>query len=1314
MPTTGSPATRPGPQPTPTDPDNATPTVAQADLVTPMLRSLPRMAPQSRRLQGKALGLDIVAVMTSSAATGLLGFVFWTVAARGYDTAEVGRASAIISSATFIAILANFSLGSLYERFLPVSGSLTARLVGQGVVFVGCTGLIFGAVFLLIGPRDQLLPSWPEAALFPFFVAVLANYALQDQVLIGLGRARTIATKNISQSIAKLIALAALIPVASGAAIVGSWVVPAAVITTIIGVTVIRREALGRTEAPMLPPTREVGQFFAGSYAITAVTVTVPLLVPLIVVAQLGTEMNAYFSMCWLVVSTLSVLIGATAAPFIATASTEGADIRSCTARFVILCTGAGGAAGLALITAAPLILGILGPAYADQGTGLLRVMALTLPLVALTTIYTGLARLRRRLRLAVATQVLLGVIVVAGTVLATPRWGITAIGYVYLTAEAVVALILVLPTAWLLRRIFRTPPDQDPNIPRTLSTHMPVRRDLPCDTESDIEYDSVIQRFSEIARSKDTRVAIRTQDESISYRSLRAAAARWATVLLGRSDPHGPVALIGDLTPDTVAVILGSFEAGAPLIPLDPSLPGDRVRHIITTLQTHGFPLDIIVAEDVNAPLARELSQSHQVWPANRALPDTAASVPPPETNLTSVTSIQFTSGSSGEPKAVLHKNGTWLSDWILHRDRFGIVADRTVAVCMPVSFAAGLNVLIGALLSGAEIVAVNPRDSTPEAALDRLADTDIVMCTPTFLQSLAEAAEHRTVDGVTRIVTTGEPLYSNVVPGARRLAPNAVLSNWAGSSETLGIAHFDIWPGDDIPPGVLPAGIAVPHKKLDIDEQGRLTVTSPYLATGYLNPRNASTTFIDNHDGTTTFVTNDRARITDDGILLVLGRTDSAVKIRGYLVEPAEVEAALVDCTGIREGLVVADHSGESPALTAYVAPEPGIRSPALAEIRTQLHARLPSWMVPAHIVMLESLPRNERGKVDRQALPAPARGPIEAPEAGLEAEIAATWARLLHLDVVGRNENFYALGGDSLTVQRLITTIADQHGVRLVPSDLAAVPTVAEFARTVAARRAGGSVAHRDRVAPTTVILRSPSADTRRTMFCFAGAGASALSFAPLTDRLTRDTAVVAFQAQGLENRAFPDWTVSRAAQRHLKDLLALQPAGPYTLVGHSLGAFIATDVANRLTALGHHVELVVMLDPFLPPRTVRAARRTLTGVRSTLLEQRPVDRSALWRQRMRLPVAGILQGTPTNRTAALTEVGVRVGRLHRPQPYEGRTLLVLSDFNFDDTRVWPYLLTGDLTMERIHCDHNSMVREPHIRRVVELITRARDHR
>ncbi|SDU82064.1 Membrane protein involved in the export of O-antigen and teichoic acid [Gordonia westfalica] len=393
-----------------------------------------------------------MAVMTASLATGVLGFVFWTIAARGYSAAEVGRASALITSATLLATLSNLSIGSLYERFLPVAGTQARRIIASGRTVIVCAALLLGACFVLVGPTDTLFTTPLELWLFPVFVVILGIFAIQDQTLIGLGRSRTVATKNISQSTIKLILVTALIPVGTGFAVVWAWVIPASLIAFWVGMSTIRRRARAMAGPGALPQPREIAQFYAGSLGITAVGVVVPLVVPLVIVTRLGTEMNAYFSICWLVVSTAAILLHATAAPFVATAAEPDADIRSATIRLIALCGGAGIAGCLILIGIAPWILAIMGPQYAESGTDLIRLMALTLPTVSFVTVYTALARVRRRLRLAVVVQCIFGVVVLCGIVFAADRWGIIGVGYVYLAADIAVVLLLLVPGVRLIR----------------------------------------------------------------------------------------------------------------------------------------------------------------------------------------------------------------------------------------------------------------------------------------------------------------------------------------------------------------------------------------------------------------------------------------------------------------------------------------------------------------------------------------------------------------------------------------------------------------------------------------------------------------------------------------------------------------------------------------------------------------------------------------------------------------------------------------------------------------------------------------------
>lgn len=819
----------------------------------------------------------------------------------------------------------------------------------------------------------------------------------------------------------------------------------------------------------------------------------------------------------------------------------------------------------------------------------------------------------------------------------------------------------------------------------------------------------TVAAAFARVAAARDNSVALHTSYGRVTYRDLAAATLRWAA-----SSPVGGVTLmIADLSPQTVAAVLGTFSAGGILVPLDPALPAHRADAVVATLERNGHRVDALITDARNRRDATRVTATGELRPAPRR----AAPVPArPRIDVQSVTSLQFTSGSTGAPKAVLHTNGMWLCDSEVFRTVFGVGPGRRVAVCMPISFAGGLNILLGSLLCGAEVIAIDPRDVTPHAAADRLAATgaEIVVATPSFIQNLGDAAGTRVLASVARVVTTGEAAHTGTVQAARRVAPQAVFTNWVGSSETLSISTFDIAPGDPIPAGPIPAGRPAHHKHISLADDGTMTVTSPYVARGYLEPDSATTRFEYHDDGRRSFVSSDLGRWTDDGVLMLRGRADTAVKVRGYLVEPAEVEAALLRHPEVREAVVTA-HTGPgpdagSPELWAHVSPAIGVRAPSLADIRTHLHDELPSWMVPAHIMVLAALPRTERGKVDRQALPTPDRGEYVPPMPGVETAIAEIWSDALSLERVGRTESFYSLGGDSMTVVRILTQVKDRFGVVFTQSELASSPTVAQFAADISIRIDSAGPSPRAVLAATTVALRAPSAAASQPpWFCFSGAGASALTFAPLAGRAEADRPIYAFQPNGLENRGFPDWSILRAARRHLKDLRRLQPRGPYTLIGHSLGAFIALDMARLLEGLGDTVELVALLDPFLPPGAVRAMRRQIPDATLTL-DAPSLRGRELWSRRLRVPLAGIVQLDQEAQAKALEEVGVRVGLMHRPEPWSGRTLLLLSHLNQDDPRLWRHLLTGDLQVRHLDCDHHSIVREPYVGTVADLITRA----
>lgn len=407
-----------------------------------------------RGLFGPGFARDSVALAASSVITGLLGLVFWAAAARHYSVSEVGRGSAVISSATMISALANLSLGGMYERFLPVAGHRARRLVAAGTSLAFTVALVLGTGFVLLLPTSQILTTPTEMIAFPIFVAVLSAFSLQDNLLTGFRAAHWAAAKNVFHAAAKLALVVLLGVTASGFSIAVAWIVPAAIAGTVAVVWIFRR-ALGDetySRDPDLPPHRELAQFFGSTYGLTVVASLAPLLIPLIVVNQLGTESNGYFTMAWTLVTAVAMLMSVVVGPFIAEAAGRPEELPALTRRFIGLLTVVGLSGAAFLLLGAPLLLSFFGKDYGTEGAALVRVMAATMALSILPTLYGALARVRRRLALAVVMQIVSSVLLVAGSFLLAAPFGLVGVGYAYLGAEIVACALIAVPTVRILR----------------------------------------------------------------------------------------------------------------------------------------------------------------------------------------------------------------------------------------------------------------------------------------------------------------------------------------------------------------------------------------------------------------------------------------------------------------------------------------------------------------------------------------------------------------------------------------------------------------------------------------------------------------------------------------------------------------------------------------------------------------------------------------------------------------------------------------------------------------------------------------------
>jgi O-antigen/teichoic acid export membrane protein len=401
------------------------------------------------------LRLNTNSLIVANVVTGALGLVFWVAAARLFPAREVGIAAAQINSAVMLSFLSILSLDTIYERFLPVSGTHARSLLKHGFLLVAVVAALAGTALVVFGPRESMFDSGWEMVSYPVLVMVLAVFTLQDKATAGLGVARWAAAKNAIHSMGKLIAVLALAWTGAAVSIVLAWGVTAAVIALYLLFALDRRSRsnprfLG---IPNLPPRQQLWSYFGSSFGLTACWAVGNLAVPLIVLTQVGAEANAYFAVSWAIIIALYVTLDLIVSPYVAEAAANPDKVISLTWRMlrtlaVVTCMGS---IGLAVV--APAMLSVVGAEYRTQGQGLLYLAAIFVPLAAVTAVYEGFARLQRRLRLLLGVRCVATVVIVCGSLILTRTAGVSGVGWACLAAESVAAAVLIGPVIVWIRR---------------------------------------------------------------------------------------------------------------------------------------------------------------------------------------------------------------------------------------------------------------------------------------------------------------------------------------------------------------------------------------------------------------------------------------------------------------------------------------------------------------------------------------------------------------------------------------------------------------------------------------------------------------------------------------------------------------------------------------------------------------------------------------------------------------------------------------------------------------------------------------------
>lgn len=589
-------------------------------------------------------------------------------------------------------------------------------------------------------------------------------------------------------------------------------------------------------------------------------------------------------------------------------------------------------------------------------------------------------------------------------------------------------------------------------------------------DTTSPFPDRAVVQELFEqqVDAAPDATAIVFEHDPALTYGELDAAANRLAHHLdrLGVG-AESRVAICLERSPQMVVAVLGVLKAGGGYVPLDPATPAERLQFIVADCGAQVVLTQHALRELVGGAAGATVVELDG---ADREAIASCTAVRPPRRNTPrDLAYVIYTSGSTGRPKGVMIEHRSVVNFMTTVHALFEMGPHDRVLQFASLGFDVSVFEIFGALTCGARLVLARQDTLLSVPALTRVMQEQgiSVMDMPPAVMALLPGEAFPAL----RIAFVGGEAFSGGLVD-RWAAPHRRFFNGYGPTEgtvTVVVDECRATGGQESPPIGRPMPNMRAHvldpsgQLLGVGSPGELYLGGVGLACGYLGrPELTAEMFVPDpfsaDPGERLYRTGDLVRRLPDGRLDFLGRVDEQVKLRGYRIELGEVEVTLRALPGVGEAAVTLreDVPGHK-RLVGYVVPPPGTAPPDPQDLARGLGARLPGYMVPSAIVVLDALPLNSSGKVDRRRLPVPdvpVSVPAERvlPRTRRERTLAGIWCRLLGLDEVGVHDNFFALGGHSILVVQLVWEITNAFGVEIPVRAVFDAPTVAALAPIV----------------------------------------------------------------------------------------------------------------------------------------------------------------------------------------------------------------------------------------------------------------------
>ncbi|NLE79740.1 MAG: amino acid adenylation domain-containing protein, partial [Rhodococcus sp.] len=825
-------------------------------------------------------------------------------------------------------------------------------------------------------------------------------------------------------------------------------------------------------------------------------------------------------------------------------------------------------------------------------------------------------------------------------------------------------------------------------------------------------------------------RTAVVAGDIELTYRGLSERVNRLARILISWGvGPETHVAVAMGRGVDTVVCMYAVLAAGGAYVPIDPAQPRERTAYILgvsepvcvltTTSDGRALPelaVPICFLEDLELSTGdpTPISDGERIRPL---VPQNSAYV-------------IFTSGSTGRPKgvAVPHRAICNQLEWFV--SEFGLGSSDVLLLKAPMTFDVSVLELFSALTCGGCLVIARPDGHRDPRYISSVIDehgVTLASFVPSMLDVFVDELSAGRCRSLRVVLSGGEELLTST---ARRFksATSIPLFNLYGPTETtVQVTCHQVELSDAF---VVPIGRPVWNtrvrvlddmlREVPVGAAGELYISGAQVARGYVSrPDLAFDRFIADPyaDGARMYRTGDLVRMTLEGDLEYLGRTDFQVKIRGLRIELGEIESVLREHQLI-DAAAVAVRAGK---LVAYVTSSDGSMPVDAATVLRDISGRIPAYMVPDHVMTLGTLPSNASGKLDRKALPEPhiAHAEYDPPVGELEREVASAFEELLGGGRIGRNDDFFALGGNSLSAMKLAAKLSAVFGIDVPIRILFASTTVASLAERIGLARRVGFDSNMDEAIRVMLPIRKA---TGSPVFCVHPIIGLAWSYSSLSPYIDDASPIYGLQTPVLTDESPIPTSLESYIERYVTEIRAVQPEGPYRLLGWSLGGVLAQGIAARLEADGDDVARLILLDCLPEPLDGDGAtfadhlRGELASIGIAVdASESMTGLSEEAAEALLDAVDGDRVGLTAGRLQRLFESYAVMGELvesYRPRPSAGDALLIRSNDvkTLPAQAMWKKYISGCVGVESVDVPHEEMLSQDGVRCIGPVVARA----